>query len=239
MEFKEMIDFKGKIHFKCQIILPTGKIIVLKEWTTENLITNNGRTLLITRVGNNTPDPISHIALGTGSTPAAFTDTALVSEKARVPAGKTVQGTPSWTCVFTGTFTSTQINDTREIGLLNASTGGTLCTRTVLPTAITGMPEGSDISVDYRVGLLSSTVTTGWVKTSGYTNVYEVARSGSLPVTGVQELDTSTGYAKRTSIGGVDTEASTYYHDTTAGKLYIRPSTGVPADHRIIVQSGG
>lgn len=93
--------------------------------------------------------------------------------------------------------------------------------------------------MDYTVGLLSSTVTTGWVKTSGYTNVYEVARSGSLPVTGVQELDTSTGYAKRTSIGNVNTEASTYYHDTTAGKLYIRPSTGVPADHTIIVQSGG
>jgi len=81
MEFREMIDFKGKIQFKCQVTLPTGKIIVLKEWTTENLITNNGRTLLITRVGSNTPDPISHIALGTGSTPAAFTDTALVSEK--------------------------------------------------------------------------------------------------------------------------------------------------------------
>jgi len=64
------------------------------------LITNNGRTLLITRVGSNTPDPISHIALGTGSTPAAFTDTALVSEKARVPAGKTVQGTPLNGLVF-------------------------------------------------------------------------------------------------------------------------------------------
>jgi len=70
-------------------------------------------------------------------------------------------------------------------------------------------------------------------------NILKNARSGSLPVTGVQELDTSTGYAKRASIGDVDSEASTYYHDTAAGKLYIHVSSGEPGDHTIIIQSGG
>lgn len=102
-----------------------------------NLVTNAGLNLIRDRVrGVSLVDPLSHFAVGTSNTAASAGQTALVAEV--------------WRDVFTQvTLGSAQIviryflgpndangNTLQEVGLLNASSGGSLYARRVLGSAI-------------------------------------------------------------------------------------------------------
>jgi hypothetical protein len=234
----EFLEYIGRIHFKNYVTLPTGIIHVLDEYDEYNLITNAGRTFLVSRLGSNANNFITHMAVGTGANAAALGDTTLQTETVRLACTNATSGTPNWGITFSATYTSTQINNTTEVGLLNASSGGTLVTRAKY-TAIS-VPAGSSMAIDYTVALLTLSIITGWTLTAAQTNTYQIAMASGIAVRGVIESDTNNGYAKKTSIATVEATASTYWHDTANNLLYIHCSAGGnPSAHTIMVQSGG
>lgn len=97
-----------------------------------NLIVNGGWDLLCNVLGLNAqPSDITHVAIGTGSTAAAATQTTLVTELVRQTATYAhTAGTMS--CTFTRNFAAgTGTGALREAGLFNASSGGTMFNRVV------------------------------------------------------------------------------------------------------------
>lgn len=78
--------------------------------------------------------PFTYIAVGSGSTANATSTTALATEITDTGFAR-VQVTPTMTgdvCSWATTFTATGVATVREIGLLNASSDGTLGLRGVL-----------------------------------------------------------------------------------------------------------
>ena len=128
----------------------TGRAILTKEngekeiYEHHNLITRLGFDLLIKSLiaPSNRPDVLSYVAIGTGTTAAAVTQTTLVSETNRT------KGTWDWTVgtkIFkiTAAFERGAVTGTiSEGGVFNASTGGTMFDRVVFTTPIT---VGSDV----------------------------------------------------------------------------------------------
>lgn len=95
-----------------------------------NLVVTTGLNYIVSRMKDTTLAAMSHMAIGSGSTPAALGDTALGTELGRVALASTVvsANTVQYTATFpAGTGTGTVY----EAGVLNNSTGGTLLCRTV------------------------------------------------------------------------------------------------------------
>lgn len=105
-----------------------------------NMIMNGGFDLLISSLINssNRPDPLGYIAIGTGTTATAATQTALANEAYRKA------GTWSWNA-GSKTFTITAEWATGEVlgtitegAVFNASTAGTMFDRIVFSTPFVG-----------------------------------------------------------------------------------------------------
>lgn len=243
MKCGDLFDFKGRFRWTVFVTLPMGsrKELYKSEWV-ENIVTNTGKELLISRLGSNTGNFINAIGIGTGSAVPDIDDVALATETYRKVATPTNYGSPDWKVVFNAVFSATEINGSMEIGLLNSSTsGGILVTRSIhSPISV---PPGSSISIDYELGLLGSSLATSWVKTSGRTNVYEIAQTQEI--IGVREVDesggTTTGYVRRTTIPNVDSNPGSFYWvgDAT-NKLYIHTSgSSNPSSLLIYTTFGG
>lgn len=209
--------------------------LVIKNY---NLITDAGRTLILNRLGSNTTNPISAIAIGTGTNVPLQANTTLQTETVRKATGTpTIVGTPNWLATFAAIFSSSEINGTTEVGLLNSTTtGGVLATRsTHLAIAL---PAGSTVSFEYALGLLTGKIMNTFVLTTGQTNTYEIPNI-NVPITGVIEKDTNNGYAKKTTIAGVESNPGSYYYDGTAKILYIHTTNSAnPNTHSIMAIFG-
>lgn len=116
-------------HFRGILLDQNGKII--DEVSKDNLIVNNGFDLIADALGKSASRPavISHIAIGTSSTAPAATQTALITEIARVAATYAhTGGTKTFT--MSGTFNpGTGTGAIVESGVLNAAASGTLLDR--------------------------------------------------------------------------------------------------------------
>lgn len=140
---QEKTQMKGRFT-----ILKNGKVV--RE--VNNLITNAGfeamSGLLLTDIGGTAFD---YIAIGTGTTAAAVTDTALESEVMRV-AGTGTQTTTTVTndtAHLECTFTITSSLAITEAGMLNAASGGTLLNRQTF-TAV-DVVDGDTLIIKYNV----------------------------------------------------------------------------------------
>ncbi len=96
----------------------------------DNLVVTAGKGYVASRMKDATATAMSHMAIGTGTTAAAASQTALVSESARVALTSTTVSGADVTYVAsfpagTGTAAIT------EAAILNASSGGTMLCRTV------------------------------------------------------------------------------------------------------------
>lgn len=94
----------------------------------ENIITNAGRQLIIDRLQGATPAVADYIAIGTGNTAPAASQTALVTEVARAQATLSQPDAHTDRAVYTfpaGTGTGV----IAEAGRLNAAASGTLLAR--------------------------------------------------------------------------------------------------------------
>lgn len=103
-----------------------------------NLVTTVGKAAIAARIIGTSVAAFSHIAVGTGTTGSAVTDTALQAEitdsgLARAAATVSQQTTDHTndTARLTVTFSVTGSKAVTESGILNASSGGTLGTRQV------------------------------------------------------------------------------------------------------------
>ncbi len=122
-----------------------------------NLVTNAGFALMAGRCnGSGTPAAATYIALGTGTTAAAATDTALQTELA-VSGLSRANGAVSLvtttvtndTAQVTNTFTVTGSAAVTESGVLNAASVGTLLCRQVF--AAINVVNGDSLQITWKV----------------------------------------------------------------------------------------
>jgi hypothetical protein len=233
MKEQESFGIYGKYMGTIVVDLPTGIRHYLYDtpWR-YNLITNAGRTWLINRGITNAVNFVEAIAIGTGITPPLLSQNALITETSREATTNSSTTSTVWEMIFTATFQASVINGTTEIGVLDNTVAGDLLARNT-HTALQ-VPPGSNIIVQYIFGLMTAKILTTWTLVSG--NVYSV--SDNVLCSGIVETDTGNGYNKQTSIGTVQAEAGSYWHDATNNLTYVHCSDGAsPLSHNIIVIS--
>jgi hypothetical protein len=146
--------FKGKYCFRVYLNIPGQGTRILRTRWRSNLITNDGQTLFLARLRDNSVNPPSYIALGAPDIIKApsLTDKVLQAEKIRNPVKNiNIYDTPVFKVVFEADFTSQEVNGVSEIGLFNASNNGILIGRGTFPEPITGMPPGTQITITYTL----------------------------------------------------------------------------------------
>lgn len=109
----------------------------------DNIIVNGGFDLIADAIGRATGRPavISHIAVGTGTTAEAATQTALVTEISRIAA---TYAHTAGTKVFTMTATfaaGVATGAITESGVFNAASAGTMLDRVVFPVVNKGADD--------------------------------------------------------------------------------------------------
>lgn len=109
-----------------------------------NMIVNTGLYFIIQSMiksGSDRPNPMGYIALGTGTTAAAATQTALVTEAYR-KAGTWSWSSGSTSFTLTASWDRGAVTGTiTEAGVFNASSGGTMLDRLVFSTPFTGASD--------------------------------------------------------------------------------------------------
>lgn len=126
---KDDVKLRATVKVICRI---GDRVVGVRKF--KNKVTDLGATLFAQRIAGSGTGP-THMGIGTGYTAAAAGDTALESQSARVALAATTPGTKmvQWTATFpAGTATGTL----REIGLFNASSGGTMSNRAVFSTPL-------------------------------------------------------------------------------------------------------
>jgi hypothetical protein len=109
-----------------------GNVIEQHE---ENLVVNTGLAYIASRMRDASASVMSHMAVGTGTTAASASQTALVTEIARVALTSTTLVTTNVTddsVQYSATFPAGEgTGALTEAGIFNAASNGTLLSRTV------------------------------------------------------------------------------------------------------------
>lgn len=127
----------------------TGKLtIALNDEIVQevpNLVVTAGKNFVASRMKDTTDSAMSHMAIGTGSTAAAASDTALGSESART--GLTSTTVTNNEIVYVDTFAAgTGTGAIKEAGIFNASSGGDMLCRTVFSVVNKGASDAMTIT---------------------------------------------------------------------------------------------
>ena len=135
-----MINDGLKLKGKLAISL-NGKIIQ----EVDNLVVTAGKGYVASRMKDATATAMSHMAIGSGSTAAAASDTALGNQLCRVALTRTSVSNAVFTYVAsfpagTGTGAVT------EAAILNASSGGTMLCRTVFSVVNKGAQDSMTVT---------------------------------------------------------------------------------------------
>ncbi len=122
---KDSIKVTGALKIK---VFDSSKKLV-QAIEIPNLVVSTGKAYIADRMVN-APAVMSHMALGTGNTPAVIAQTALETELARVAlsGSAVVDNTVTYTATY-GPGTGT--GELKEAGIFNDVTGGTMLCRTV------------------------------------------------------------------------------------------------------------
>tara|TARA_B100001559_G_scaffold86124_1_gene71838 strand:- start:2756 stop:3181 length:426 start_codon:yes stop_codon:yes gene_type:complete len=127
----------------------TGKLtIALNDEIVQevpNLVVTAGKGYVASRIKDASATAMSHMAIGTGSTAAAASQTALGSESART--GLTSTTVSGADIVYVDTFAAgTGTGAITEAGIFNASSGGTMLCRTVFSVVNKGASDAMTIT---------------------------------------------------------------------------------------------
>ena len=139
---KDTIKITGKLNVKH--IGKDGNLI--REYNFNNLVVTAGLAHIAARlVDSGSPDQMTHMGVGSGSTTPALTDTALGSQLGRVSLTSKV---PSGTSVtYTASFPAgTATGAITEAGIFNASSSGTMLCRTTFLTINKGADDTLAVS---------------------------------------------------------------------------------------------
>ena len=123
-------------------------------------VVNAGRAILTNRIIGSGTEP-KYVAMGTGTTAVALTDTALggeVESRTTGTSSRTTTSTTNDTYQVTGTVTATTSRTIGEAGLFDQSAlGGNLFVRGVLASTVS-LASGDTITVTATVQVTSSVV---------------------------------------------------------------------------------
>jgi len=90
--------FRTRGQLNIRILKPTGQV---EQHCVKNLLVDTGRYFIADRIMRNQTPPISHMAIGTGTTGADASDIALQEELVRVPVTTAVVGS---TLIYNAVF---------------------------------------------------------------------------------------------------------------------------------------
>ena len=135
-----MINDGLKLKGKLAISL-NGKIIQ----EVDNLVVTAGKGYVASRMKDTTATAMSHMAIGSGSTAAAASDTALGNQLGRVAlTSTTVSGA---VVTYVASFPAgTGTGAVTEAAILNASSGGTMLCRTVFSVVNKGASDSMTVT---------------------------------------------------------------------------------------------
>jgi len=127
----------------------TGKLKIALNGETvqevDNLVVTAGKGYVASRMKDASATAMSHMAIGSGSTAAAASDTALGNQLGRVALTSTAVSAAVVT--YTATFgAGTGTGAVTEAGILNASSGGTMLCRTVFSVVNKGASDSMTIT---------------------------------------------------------------------------------------------
>jgi hypothetical protein len=110
-----------------------------------NLVVTTGKDYVASRMKDATATAMSHMGIGTGSTAASASDTALGSQSARTSLTSTTVTDND--VVYVDTFPAgTGTGAITEAGIFNASSGGTMLCRTVFSVVNKGASDAMTIT---------------------------------------------------------------------------------------------
>lgn len=147
MEIKET----GGIHGKMDAILFKGDGSV-SNFHKDNIIVNGGFDFICDAIGNASRGAVmGYIAVGTSTTAAAATQTALVTELTRIAAAYAhTAGTKVFT--LTATFAAgVATGALTEAGVLNAASAGTMLDRVVFPVINKGVNDSLVVTFTFTL----------------------------------------------------------------------------------------
>lgn len=135
-----MINDGLKLKGKLAISL-NGKIIQ----EVDNLVVTAGKGYVASRMKDTTATAMSHMAIGSGSTAAAASDTALGNQLGRVALTSTTVS--SAVVTYVASFPAgTGTGAVTEAAILNASSGGTMLCRTVFSVVNKGAQDSMTVT---------------------------------------------------------------------------------------------
>lgn len=130
---KDGLKLRGAMEMVLERRDESGKLLAIETRRKDNLIVDVGFDFVADSIGKATgrPNVMSHIAVGTGTTAAAGSQTALVTEIMRKAAAYAhVVGSKTFT--FEVTFEAGEATGAlTEAGVFNAATAGTMLDRVV------------------------------------------------------------------------------------------------------------
>ena len=111
----------------------------------DNLVVTAGKGYVASRMKDTSATAMSHMAIGSGSTAAAASDTALGNQLGRVALTSTTVS--SAVVTYVASFPAgTGTGAVTEAGILNASSGGTMLCRTVFSVVNKGASDGMTVT---------------------------------------------------------------------------------------------
>lgn len=136
MQIQSGMDMKGRLTISLN-----GEVVQ----EVDNLVVTAGKEFVAERMKDATTTVMSDMAIGTGTTAAAASQTALVTESARVTlAGTAVSGAVvTYTATFGAGVGTAAIT---EAAILNASSGGTMLCRTVFSVINKGASDSMSVT---------------------------------------------------------------------------------------------
>ena len=136
------------LSMRGDVVIKLNNEVVLEK---KNLIVTAGKAFLASAVLNSSTSPFTYMAIGTGTTAAAITDTALVTELTR--SAFTTSSVASNVVTLTTTYAAgTGTGTLTEAGILNNSSGGTLLSRVVFSAINKGSADSLTITWTITVG---------------------------------------------------------------------------------------
>ena len=148
MDIKDCLKIKGK--FKLILRDEFGNIKEQRE--VENLITTAGKAALATWLAQATQAAyfMPYMAVGTGTTPAAVTDTQLETEGCTRIASTITNSTNTF--IHTATFPAGNgTGALTEVGILSASSSGTLFSHSIFSVINKGASDGLEIIYTFTI----------------------------------------------------------------------------------------
>jgi|TARA_B110000238_G_scaffold110046_1_gene119723 hypothetical protein len=129
-----MINENLKLSGQLNIVLKDKAGNIKENIDTKNLVVNTGLAYIVSRMVGTTKAVMTHMAVGSGTTAAAATQTDLVTLLGSREAldSTTISGTNDEKVVFVSSFEAGDgTGAVTEAGLFNAATGGDMLCRTV------------------------------------------------------------------------------------------------------------